>query len=127
MKTYKAAYDGEAIFGIGNTDEEAMKEAHEWAENFSNMVIITISDGVKEEVDRRGGDIAIEKGEDGVYRTVQDRVKFSELSNELKKYVGDSSHYYVDNDNYVHDEWNSPEITEDDIAEQKTYDENGEL
>ena len=55
------------------------------------------------------------------------RVKYSELSNELKQYVRESSHYTVDNDDYIHDEWNSPEITEDDIAEQKTYDETGEL
>lgn len=55
------------------------------------------------------------------------RAKYSELSNDLKKYVAESSHYYVDNDDEIHDEWNSPEITEDDIAEQKTYDENGEL
>ena len=55
------------------------------------------------------------------------KVKLSELSTELQAYVGRSSHYYVDNNDYIHDEWNSEDITEDDIAEQKIYDETGEL
>ena len=55
------------------------------------------------------------------------RVKYSELSNDLKKYVRESSHYTVDNDDYIHDEWNSENITAEDIEDQKTYDETGEL
>jgi len=57
------------------------------------------------------------------------RVKYSELSNELKKYVSESSHYTVDIDGTeeIHDEWNSENITAEDIEDQKTYDETGEL
>lgn len=55
------------------------------------------------------------------------RAKYSELPDDLKKYVSESSHYYVDDNDEIHDEWNSPEITADDIEEQKTYDEMGEL
>jgi len=55
------------------------------------------------------------------------RVKYSDLPNELQKYVAESSHYTVDNDDYIHDEWNSEDISEEDIEDQKTYDETGEL
>ena len=55
------------------------------------------------------------------------KVKYSELSNDLQKYVRDSSHYMVDEEDYIHDEWNSDDITEEDIEDQKTYDETGEL
>jgi hypothetical protein len=57
------------------------------------------------------------------------KVKYSELSNDLQKYVASSSHYWVDVDHEgeIRDEWNSEDITEDDIAEQKVYDETGEL
>jgi hypothetical protein len=61
------------------------------------------------------------------WRNIPMNVKFSELSNELQQYVCESSHYLVDENDEIHDEWNSENITEDDIAEQKTYDENGEL
>lgn len=49
-------------------------------------------------------------------------VKYSDLSNELQKYVRESSHYTVDDNDEIHDEWNS-----EDIEDQKTYDETGEL
>ncbi|HEY8540780.1 MAG TPA: hypothetical protein VIL29_00245 [Pseudothermotoga sp.] len=55
------------------------------------------------------------------------KVKYSELSNELKKYVRESSHYTVDEEDFIHDEWNSEDITAEDIEDQKTYDETGEL
>jgi hypothetical protein len=56
-------------------------------------------------------------------------VKYDELNNELKKYVAESSHYWVDVDHEgeIKDEWNSENITAEDIEEQKTYDEMGEL
>lgn len=54
-------------------------------------------------------------------------VKYSELSNTNKEYVRLSSHYSIDHDGAICDEWNSKNITEDDIEEQKTYDETGEL
>jgi hypothetical protein len=46
------------------------------------------------------------------------KVKYSELSNDLKK---------VDEEDFIHDEWNSEDITAEDIEDQKTYDETGEL
>lgn len=56
-------------------------------------------------------------------------VKYNDLSNELQKYVRESSHYTVDIDgnDEIHDEWNSENITKEDIEEQKVYDETGEL
>jgi hypothetical protein len=55
------------------------------------------------------------------------KVKYSELSNELKKYVRESSHYTVDEEDCIHSEWNDENITAEDIEYQKTYDETGEL
>ncbi len=56
-------------------------------------------------------------------------IKYSELPEHLQKYVVESSHYYFDcnGDEEIHDEWNSENITAEDIEDQKTYDETGEL
>lgn len=51
------------------------------------------------------------------------RAKYSDLKNELKKYVRESSHYTVDENDEIRDEWNSEDITAEDIEEQKTFDE----
>lgn len=84
-ETFIAVYqDGYAIFGIGNTVEEAIEDAKndgidepdeledEIADSNSNfigdMIIINISKAVKEEVERIGGDVVIIKCDDGVYR-----------------------------------------------------------
>lgn len=55
------------------------------------------------------------------------KVKYSDLTNELKKYVRESSHYTVDENDEIHSEWNDENITAEDIEDQKTYDETGEL
>lgn len=54
-------------------------------------------------------------------------MKYESLSNELKRYIIESSHYTVGDDDCIHDEWNSENITAEDIEDQKTYDETGEL
>jgi len=54
-------------------------------------------------------------------------VKYSELSNELQKYVRETSHYTVDDNDEIHSEWNDENITAKDIEDQKTFDETGEL
>jgi len=54
-------------------------------------------------------------------------VKYSDLSNDLQKYVRDTSHYTVDEKDEIKSEWNDQNITAEDIEEQKTYDETGEL
>jgi hypothetical protein len=55
------------------------------------------------------------------------RVKYSELNNDLKKYVRESSHYTVDENDEIHSEWNDENITAEDIENQKIYDDTGEL
>lgn len=55
------------------------------------------------------------------------KIKYDELNNTLKKYVSESSHYTVDENGYIHSEWNDENITAEDIEDQKNYDETGEL
>lgn len=54
-------------------------------------------------------------------------VRYSELSDDLKKYVLKSSHYTIDENDEIHSEWNDENITAEDIEDQKTYEETGEL
>lgn len=84
-QTFIAIYqDGYAIFGIGNTYEEAIEDAKnegidepdELENNISDscshfvgdMIAIDISKAVKEKVEKFGGDVVIIKCDDGIYR-----------------------------------------------------------
>jgi hypothetical protein len=77
MKTYSAVYQyGYAIFGVGKTDEEAIEDAKQYADEFEikegqpnsgDMILIKISEALYNKVNEIGGDIAIEEGERGVY------------------------------------------------------------
>jgi CRISPR/Cas system-associated protein endoribonuclease Cas2 len=77
-KRYSAVYQyGYVIFGIGNTEEEAIEDAKLYAEEFEiqenrpndgDMILIEISEALFNKVKEFGGDVKIEKDEDGVYK-----------------------------------------------------------
>jgi hypothetical protein len=81
---YKAVYqNGCAVFGIGQTEIEAIKDAREWVDdieamrnqisegNASNEIgkfeMITITEEAKEKIEMCGGHIHIEENENGIY------------------------------------------------------------
>lgn len=81
---YFAVYQrGCAVFGVGTTEEEAIEDAREWVDDFEEMKaqieaqndsnefgkfqIVAITDEAKKEIDRCGGNICLEVGDDGAY------------------------------------------------------------
>lgn len=82
-ETYKAVYQyGYAIFGIGKTEEEAIEDAKQYADdtedwwsdigygsrNDGDMILIDISKALYDKVAEYGGDVKMEKDEDDVYK-----------------------------------------------------------
>ena len=86
-ETWFAVYqDGFAIFGTGATEEAAIDDAKQWVDEpdtlksdiesargfHGDMKIIRISQSLKEDVEKRGGDILIIKDDDEVYRSEEE-------------------------------------------------------
>jgi len=86
-ETWFAVYQvGFAIFGTGATEEAAVDDAKQWVDEPDNlkseiessrgfhgdMKIIRISKSLKEDVEKRGGDILIIEDDDGIYRSEEE-------------------------------------------------------
>ena len=86
-ETYKAVYqDGFAIFGTGATEDAAIEDAKQWVDEpdtlkseiesargfHGDMKIIRISKSLKEDVEKRGGNIPVIKDDDGIYRSEEE-------------------------------------------------------
>lgn len=86
-ETWFAVYqDGFAIFGTGATEESAIDDAKQWVDEpddlkseiesargfHGDMKLIRISKPLKEDVEKRGGNIPIIKDDDGIYRSEEE-------------------------------------------------------
>lgn len=89
-ETFYAVYqDGYGIFGIGGTESEAIEDAKQWVDEPDNleseiesargfhgdMKIIKISRSLKEDVEKRGGNILIIKDGAGIYRSEREQTQ----------------------------------------------------
>lgn len=90
-KIWFAVYqDGFAIFGTGATEEAAIEDAKQWVDEPDNlkseiesapgfhgdMKVIRISQSLKDDVDKRGGNILVIKDDDGIYRSEEEVAQY---------------------------------------------------
>ena len=78
-KKWYVAVDAEAIWGVGNTPENAMKDAMEWVYNdfygeynLENISPLPATESLVAQVEFQGGEIAWGQGRDGKLCTLEE-------------------------------------------------------
>lgn len=85
---YALIQNGYAIFGVGNTEDEACENAREWLENpdeaiarakeneivapYGEFFIAPITDELAEKVEIVGGDVTFFPNDDGIFDVCED-------------------------------------------------------